>query len=93
MLSQEFIPTSSSDGDFAPTTNTITNFNTNMNSSSFSTTVAATASKSVNYSTNPEGIKFVPQPPVQFYYSLQVRDRDSAVYKTYSNPLNQPTIP
>jgi hypothetical protein len=82
MLSTEFIPTSSSDEDFLR--NNATNANsvklfTEKSTESFNTNTnvgAVSAGKPLNFTTNPEGIKFVPQPPVQFYYSLQVSAKE-----------------
>ena len=74
MLSTEFIPTSSSDEDFLRN-NTLKPVN-NKISTEISTDSAigvVSVGKPSNFTTNPEGIKFVPQPPVQFYYSLQVK--------------------
>lgn len=79
MLSMEFIPTSPSEYDQEQnstsnlsvnmiTTNTLTN---KINSSK-TTLQAASSTTPLNYSTVPESIKFIPQPPVQFFYSLQV---------------------
>jgi len=78
MLSTEFIPTSSSDEDFLR--NSTPKTSSNKTSTEISTDSAITNTSGVvavgkpsNFTTNPEGIKFVPQPPVQFYYSLQVK--------------------
>ena len=82
MLSQEFIPTSPSDADFiAALQDGNNNGNSNNNPSNPSNNISISTSDSTistvpnrnNFSTNPEGMKFIPQPPVQFYYSLQVR--------------------
>ena len=80
MLSQEFIPSSPSDADFIAalqdgnSNNNPSNPSNNISiSTSNSTSTISTVSNRNNFSTNPEGMKFIPQPPVQFYYSLQVR--------------------
>ena len=76
MLSMEFIPTSSSEYDHEENStanlsvNTISNTLKNTINTTFETTASST--KPLNYSTVPESIKFIPQPPVQFFYSLQV---------------------
>jgi len=81
MLSVEFIPTSSTDDeyDFSPSSKVISSASQSSAStnSSITTTQPQTSqtSSSVNYSTNPEGLKFTPQAPIQFYYSLQVKTR------------------
>lgn len=70
MLSHEFIPTSSSDEEFIKANAEKT---AKAKAELANSTVASVIAKPVSFTTNPEGIKFVPQPPVQFYYSLQVR--------------------
>lgn len=71
MLSVEFISTSSTDEDFEnyPCTSSSTTSANNNNHQSISN---ADPPAPLKYSTNPDGLKFVPQAPIQFYYSLQV---------------------
>lgn len=81
MLSTEFIPTSSSDEDFLRN-NTPKPCNDKNSTEAFADSatkntsgpaaVSVAVGKTSNFTTNPEGIKFVPQPSV-FYYSLQVK--------------------
>lgn len=70
----EFIPTSPIDEDCIASARNSTNpaGETNAVNTVNTLTSCPPAQKAVSYSINPEGIKFVPQPPVQFYYSLQV---------------------
>lgn len=74
MLSMEFIPTSPTDQEDNITKNISAATNTNIISSSSALKIAPSSItiKPLNYSTVPESIKFIPQPPVQFFYSLQV---------------------
>lgn len=71
MLSTEFIPTSPSDEDFLKNNASSNNKTSTGNSNESASTISTT-----KFTTNPEGVKFVPQPPVQFYYSLQVKQKE-----------------
>lgn len=70
MLSLEFIPTSPIEEEANDVTSLSTIAAPSINSKNI--THLAPSIKPLTYSTTPESVQFIPQPPVQFFYSLQV---------------------